>query len=100
MPVVDGKIILIEWETYLIIGHWKDHIVNAVLLHEFGSDLLGEACEGCYTADMMVRLIVHHRYHLHAWIVTGGERYNFSSYPFHKHLTIHVIMVVSCMQIG
>ena len=47
---------------------------------------------------MMVRRIVHHWYHMYAGIVPGGEWYNLSSYLFHKHLTIHVIMVVSCYE--
>ena len=46
----------------------------------------------------MIRCILYHRYHLHAGIVTGGKLYNFISYQFHKHLTIHVIMVVSCYE--
>ena len=48
---------------------------------------------------MMVQCIFRHRYHLHTRIVTSVEQYNFSSYQFHKHLTIYVIMVVSCMLI-
>ena len=48
---------------------------------------------------MMVWFIVRHRYHVNAGIFTGEERYNFGSYPFHKHLKIHVIMVVSGMRI-
>ena len=67
-----------------------------MLLHEVESALLGEACKGRDTAEMMVRCIVHHWYHLHAGIVTGGELYKVSSYPFHKHLTIHIITVISC----
>ena len=94
---MDGAIVLFGWETDLIISRQKDHVVDAVILHDVESALLGEAREVWDTVDMMVRCIVHHRYHLHAGIVTGDERYNFSSYPFHKHLTIHVIVVVSCM---
>ena len=30
----------------------------------------------------------------------AGKRYNFSSYPINQHLTINVIMIVSCIQIG
>ena len=71
-----------------------------LLLSEVDSALLGEAREGWDTTDMMVWCIVRHRYHLHAGIVTGSERYTFSSYTFYKHLTIHVIMVVSCMRVG
>ena len=67
-----------------------------MLLHEVDSALLGEAFKGRDTAEMMVRCIVHHWYHLHAGIVTGGELYNVSSYPFHKYLTIHITIVVSC----
>ena len=68
-----------------------------MLLNEVDSDLLGESREVWDTADMMVRCIFHHRYHMHAGIVTVGEQYNFISYPFHKHLTIYVIMAVSCI---
>ena len=70
-----------------------------MLLHEVDSALLGKYREGWDTADMMARCIVHHWYHLHARIVTGSKRYNFIGYPFHKHLIIHVIMVVSCTRI-
>ena len=71
-----------------------------MLLDDVDSALLGEAREGLDNVDMMVRYIVHHQYHLHAGIVTGGERYNFRSYTFNKNITIRVIMVVSCMQTG
>ena len=84
----------------MLIGQRKEHVVNVVLLHEVDNDLLGEACEGWDTADMMVWCIVHHWYHLHDGTVTVSERYNFSSYSFHKYLTINVIIVVSCMRIG
>ena len=81
----------------MLIGRRKKHVVDAFLLHKVDSDLLGEARKGWDTVDMIVWCIVFHHYHLQSGIVTGGERYNFSSYQFHKHLTIHVIMLVSCM---
>ena len=74
-------------------------MVDAVLLHEVESALLVESCEGWDNVDIMVQRIVSHQYHMHPEIVTGGKRYNFSSYPSHENLTIYVIMVVSCMQI-
>ena len=73
----------------MLIGHQKEHVVDAVLLHDVDSDILGEAREVWDTVDIMVRYIVRHRYHLHAGIIKGGERYNFSSYPiFIKDTTI------------
>ena len=84
----------------MLIGQRKEHVVDAVLLHEVGSALLGETCEEWDTMDMMVRYIVCHWYHLHSGIVTGNKQYNFSSYPFNNFFTIHVIMVVFCMKIG
>ena len=48
-----------------------DHVVDAVLPHEVDSALLGEARNGWDIGYMMVRCIVHHRYHLYAGIVTG-----------------------------
>ena len=41
VPVVDGTIVLLGQETDLLIGQRKDHVVDALLLHEFDSDLLG-----------------------------------------------------------
>ena len=70
-----------------------------MILHEVDGALFGEACEGWDTADMIVWCIVHHPYHLHAGLFMVGKRYNLSSYLFHKHLTIQVIMVVSFIRI-
>ena len=41
MPVVDGTIALLGYETDLLIGQRKDHVVDTVPLHEVDSALLG-----------------------------------------------------------
>ena len=64
----------------MLISQLKDHVVDTVLLHEVDSDLHGEAREGWYTADMILQCAVHHWYHLHARIVTGGNKYYFKGY--------------------
>ena len=50
---VDGMIILLGWYTDLLVGQRKEHVVDAVLLHEVDSALIGEACEGWDTVDIM-----------------------------------------------